>query len=748
MLQSNTHRTLLAAVSLALALTACRQKEPDPAPQPQEGEKISFALPAEASSLSYLLYSFTDGECISFAEGEYPEAIPAENFGDRLIVLAAQSFDAFAIGAKTEGLPLSTYYFYPKDPASQLPGLWFWDGQTRSALGSTLELRPYTPTLELKLTAAPQELLGAKVEIGGLAKRVSLSGAGLQPLEQAGSWSRTFTLTTQEPQQSVLLMPMLACGEWDLTLELSLAGLDPQRIKLPVSKEIAPGSRASLEVDFSQYASKGSVLVRFSLAGGSDPVPAVWIKNHSIKEVLQPNTHFQVKVLQEDGSWKDAYVHDALVSDAPNHHPQIWNDWNNSKGLRDTASFVNFTAPFDSPVTIRVTKLSGSYSEVTVRPTQYGIEARHIDNRTIELTIPTYAQRKLSIEYDGDRFHNLMVLPEKPDTRKPDPSDPDVIYFGPGVWNPEWISLRDNQTLYIDEGAVVYAKINCLGDNTAIKGRGVLSGARLAHTGDRYASGYQLIETNASKSLTRKGFTVEGITVVDSPSWTFSIYRTDDVRIENTNIICWILNGDGIDLCSVDGALVKGCFIRTYDDCITLKVNHLSLDDTKNIRIEDNLIWADFAGGIVVGPESGALGGGRIHHVEVSGCTVLDYPTRNKDYLNDDRGGLCISQYPSGGSTSAVISDISFHDVVIDNIRKDGRPISVWQKPQQGGCLMERISFTDIAVISSGECGKSTVISNGNTIKELKFSNVTYNGTLIQDSAHWLVEGDDIDISY
>ena len=127
---------------------------------------------------------------------------------------------------------------------------------------------------------------------------------------------------------------------------------------------------------------------------------------------------------------------------------------------------------------------------------------------------------------------------------------------------------------------------------------------------------------------------------------------------------------------------------------------------------------------------------------------MLDYPTRNKDYLNDDRGGLCISQYPSGGSTSAVISDISFHDVVIDNIRKDGRPISVWQKPQQGGCLMERISFRDIAIISEQGCGISTVVSNGNTIKELTFSNVTYNGTLIQDSAHWLVEGDDIDISY
>ena len=292
---------MLAAVSLALALTACRQHEPDPAPQPQEGEKIAFALPEEASSLSYLLYSFTDGECISFAEGEYPEAIPAENFGDRLIVLAAQSFDAVAIGAKSEGLPLPTYYFYPKDTASDLPGLWFWEGKTQDALSSKLELKPFTPSIELKLVGAPAELVSAKVDIEGLARRISLSD--LTPLEQNGSWSRTFTLTPQEPQQSALLMPMLACGEWDLTLELSLAGLDPQQIKLPVSKEIAPGSAASVELDFSQYASKGSVLVRFSLASGSDPVPAVWIKNHSIKEVLQPNTHYSVSVLQEDGSW-------------------------------------------------------------------------------------------------------------------------------------------------------------------------------------------------------------------------------------------------------------------------------------------------------------------------------------------------------------------------------------------------------------------------------------------------------------
>ena len=401
-------------------------------------------------------------------------------------------------------------------------------------------------------------------------------------------------------------------------------------------------------------------------------------------------------------------------------------------------------------MTIRVKKLSGSYSSVKVRPTLSGIVPVAVDANTIELTIPSWQTRKFSIEYDGDRFHNLIVLPEKPDPDRPDPENlpSNVIYYGPGVWDPQWITLRDNQTLYIDEGAVVYAKINSVGDNTAIKGRGVLSGARLAHTGNVYASGYQLIETNATKTGTRNGFTVEGITVVDSPSWTFSIYRTDNVRIENTNIICWILNGDGIDLCSVSDAVIRGCFIRTYDDCITLKVNHLSLDDTKNITIQDNLIWADFAGGIVVGPESGSTQTGRIHDVLVSNCTVLDYPTKNSDYSSDDRGGLCISQYPSGGTTSGTISDISFQDIVIDNIRPNGRPVSVWQKPSQGGCLMKRVKFSNISILSDTGCGISTVVSNGNSIKGLEIKNVTYNGTLAQNTSQWLVSGDNIEIEY
>ena len=150
----------------------------------------------------------------------------------------------------------------------------------------------------------------------------------------------------------------------------------------------------------------------------------------------------------------------------------------------------------------------------------------------------------------------------------------------------------------------------------------------------------------------------------------------------------------------------------------------------------------------MVGPESGSTGTGRIHDVTVKNCIVLDYPTKNTDPSKDDRGGLCISQYPSGGTTSGLLSGILFEDIVIDNIRPNGRPISVWQKPSQGVCTMEDVVFRNIRIISESGCGSSSVYSNGNIIKGLKFQNVTYNSAPIQDSGKWIVKGSDIDISY
>lgn len=737
----------IAAAILLSGISGCTESQPE-VPGGGDGLRIEVGgLPDSAGDWDCIIYSFVNGGCVDVARGGILSGIEMEASDGVSVALACEDMDRLVLGAIIPGLPLSSYFFYLKDKESPVPEIWHWEG-TSAALSSGITLKKYPPVFKMKTVSEPEDFNSLTATVEGLATRVQIEDGFMSLNTNAATFSRTFTLKAGESQLSENIMPMVSDGAWTLQVTLKMEGREDVSVNIPVTESISAGCEIALEVDFADYAKKGTALFKVvkSEPGKS---PVTWKKSVTLKDVLPENKFYEVSVAQADGSWKKVDVYDALVSNAPKYHGQIWNDWNNSKKLRDTSSFTNFTADFSAPVKVRIKNLR-PFSTVEVRPSVYGIEPVNVGDNTVELTIPSYEQRKLSVEFDGDRFHNLMLLPNSPDPERPDPANlpSNMKYYGPGVWNPEWITLREGETLYIDEGAVVFAKVDVVGDGTAIKGRGLLSGARLAHTGNIYASGYQLIESNASKLTTRYGFTATGITVVDSPSWTFSIYRTDNVVIDNVNIICWILNGDGIDFCSVNNGVIKDCFIRSYDDCITLKVNHLSYDDTQNIEITDNLIWADYAGGIVVGPESGCLTGGRIHDVNIKDCIVLDYPTLNSNYSSDDRGGLCISQYPSGGDTSGNISDILFSNITIDNIRPNGRPISVWQKPSQGVCTMERVTFSDIRILSASGCGKSTVVSNGNIIKSLKFNNVTYNSAPIQDSGKWLVSGDNIEISY
>ena len=740
------HRFVLLTVLTAFTLGyGCEEPQPGPG-KADDGRIILNGLPEGSDSWYASIHTFSSGECVDASESTVSEGLTVSESGTGAVVLAFNSDGSVVPGASVSGLPASSYFFYLKDREGIVPDIWYWEGDAASAKVSGVKMKRFPPVFTMDIVAEPEDFVSATATIDNIVTRFSINGV-ISVSANPNIVSRSFTLSGSEQHLTSFLMPMAGEGSWMLPISILMDGKEPQTLNLAVSERIKSGDEVSLSLDFTDYLEKGKAVCR--LVVKNEEGNKTWVKSITLKEVLPENRYYEVSVQQPDGSWKPAEVYDALVSDAPSHHSQIWNDWNNSKKLRDTSSFTLFTSDFSSPVKVRV-KSKRAFSTARIRPTEYGIVPEVLADNTMEFTIPDYEKRKLSLELDGDRFHNLMILPDKPDPERPDPKNipSNMKYYGPGIWNPEWITLKAGETLYIDEGAVVYAKVNITGDGASIKGRGILSGARLAHTGDRYASGYQLIETNANKIGTREGFTASGVTVVDSPSWTFSIYRTNNVKIDGVNIICWILNGDGIDLCSVDGAEIKDCFIRVYDDCITLKVNHLSLGDTKNVRIENNLIWADFAGGIVVGPESGSTGTGRIHDVTVKNCIVLDYPTKNTDPSKDDRGGLCISQYPSGGTTSGLLSGILFEDIVIDNIRPNGRPISVWQKPSQGVCTMEDVVFRNIRIISESGCGSSSVYSNGNIIKGLKFQNVTYNSAPIQDSGKWIVKGSDIDISY
>ena len=96
----------------------------------------------------------------------------------------------------------------------------------------------------------------------------------------------------------------------------------------------------------------------------------------------------------------------------------------------------------------------------------------------------------------------------------------------------------------------------------------------------------------------------------DAPCFALRTADCEDIRIENVKIIGqWRYNSDGIDLYNSRHALVKSCFVRTFDDCVVLKggysVNGVQLDRVtlSDIAVEDCVLWNDWGRALEIGAE-------------------------------------------------------------------------------------------------------------------------------------------------
>lgn len=546
-------------------------------------------------------------------------------------------------------------------------------------------------------------------------------------------------VSTKPPGCETDLLPMLSLdSEWKPEIKISLADmlLEPE---LTISRGIDRGEKMTLDFDFTDYLSNGLYTINYELVNRSgDEVLISGKETFIAKEHNKSNIHYNV-LIYDEGDWKDITVYDALCSDA-DKHGYIWNDWNNSKKMRDTMSYCIIENEFNNPLRIRVQKLSGRFDSAEIRPSVYGIKPFICANNTIEFTLPSYNMGKISVEFDGDRQHNLFIYAAKGDKEKPAPDDADTIFFGPGEHDAGTINLNEGQTLYIDYGAVVYGNVVTNGNNITIKGRGILSGEKMKHFGDnQYSWGDFLIRCNKNNASV-KNLTIKGITMIDSPGWNLCITKTEGVEIDGVNMISWELNGDGIDIVSCTNVEISNCFIRTYDDCITLKCRFIvsPITDVSNVKIHDCLIWPDYARGVVVGPEAGNINSpGRIHNIEIYDCIFLQHGAGTSGDLraafaigqgNDGLGDLW-----SGGTAPNSITDIKARNLTFDNIDKKGRNISIWQYGGTPKVTMCRIHLEKLTVIDKNAniYPAFSILTKGSKIEDLTISDFTINGKKI-----------------
>ena len=374
------------------------------------------------------------------------------------------------------------------------------------------------------------------------------------------------------------------------------------------------------------------------------------------------NNTFSVFVKYDGGEWVDLHEYNAPV------------DGNDNGSLpQGNMSFVYFDSDYSERIDVKIICNNGINGNVEIRPASAEVQPL-VSGNTIEFSITE--SKKISIEIAGDILNNLTVFANDLEKNIPDPNDPNVIYYGPGIHKigdgTGTLSIESDKTVYIAGGAIVYGHLEVKHpdytrlSNVTIRGRGILSADMEnshAYSHPDHHSTPALIHLNVADDVN-----IEGIILHNSVTWNIHMNFCNNIKVKDIKIISWAINSDGIDPQVSSNVLIDNCFIRNYDDCTSIKLNWFQGNNlpvnANNITIQNSIYWTDKGRAILLGPELASTEPGQV----LQGVTV-----RNLDILY-------VENYTSSGTDWAkgviainagdgvTVKDILFEDIRVDKL--------------------------------------------------------------------------------
>lgn len=335
----------------------------------------------------------------------------------------------------------------------------------------------------------------------------------------------------------------------------------------------------------------------------------------------------------------------------------------------EVIQFLSLAA--DEPLTFEITPKT-PFRDVKIRPQSLGITPDIKDGKiTFTLEKPAY----FTVEPYG-RNRALHIFADPMPQYEVDKNDPNVLYFGVGEHDVGMIELKSNQTLFLDEGAVVYACIHAIdAENIKILGRGILDNSKNKEEilFDAAVENNDEALNNATRRHTVeleycKNIEIDGITIRDSLVYNIRPIGCENFTVKHVKIIgCWRFNSDGIDMHNCVNVHIQTCFIRTFDDSICVKGfdcydqedvqaavhaamyrNGKAYDVFKNVLIEDCVVWNDWGKALEIGAETKAE---EICGVTFRNCDIIHLMGPALDCMNVDY---------------ADVHDVTFTDIRIE----------------------------------------------------------------------------------
>jgi len=279
---------------------------------------------------------------------------------------------------------------------------------------------------------------------------------------------------------------------------------------------------------------------------------------------------------------------------------------------------------------------------VDIRPLKSKINPEYISDNSFRF--PMTKPENLSVELNGRiRQQPLFIFASKPEKNIPLKKDSNVIRFESGkLYKDVALELKDNQTVYIEGGAVVQGYIYAEGKkNIKIYGRGILDGTFNKAKGVKY----KFIHLRDCENVT-----IDDIILHNGTTWQTALFHCNNVKINGIRIVSENGGDDGMDIFRCTNVVVDGAFVHTKDDCIAIKSggNYPGEYATDNIVIKNCVLWNSIWGNAI---EIG---------FELYSNEVKNIRFENIDIIHVEDGAT-LSIHNAGPA--------QVHNVVFDNIR-------------------------------------------------------------------------------
>ena len=456
---------------------------------------------------------------------------------------------------------------------------------------------------------------------------------------------------------------------------------------------------------------------------------------------LPLSADFQVKVRVPGQAWQDVPVYGVPVTTGLDIDSRVKrttgadiasSNRGSSQFDRLLTSMTSFD--FSGQVEIAVTSTHSVPRSVKIRPSAEQIVPTQKD-RTLYFSLSS--PKNLSIELDGDTAHNLQLFASKLEDGRPSPSDPNVIYYGPGVHTVGQISIPSEKTVYLAGGSVVIGSfVMDHVHDVKILGRGILaqrSNTTIPLPADPQGASPRRGASTERHDAIRIAFSsnvlVEGIIEVPS-SYTVLVGQSEGVTLRDLKSFSAGGNNDGIDIFTSKHVLIDGVFLRNSDDCIAIYGHRWNYyGDTTDVTVRNSTLWADVAHPILVGTHGDSEHPDTLSQLRFENIDILEHREPQIDYQG------CMSL---NAGDDNLIKDVLFENIRVDDF-------------QMGQLLNLRVFYNRKYNTSPGRGIQDVVFRNvtyrgshanpsiiagydeTRTIRNVTFENLTINGVLVSD---------------